>query len=235
LKQGESTSGGAGRGLVVLSGPSGAGKTTVSRAVARRLSLFISVSATTRSRRPGETEGIDYYFITREEFQKRIADGAFVEWAEVFGQYYGTPVEELEGARRRGKKLLLEIDVQGGIQVKKKFPEALAILLLPPNDKALRRRLSKRGTEQSEEVERRFAKARDEIETARRSGLYDAEVVNDDLENAIDEVVCIVQARTVFFTAENAEHAEKGRNGGTAMRPSTDSGRPEQVEGRNAE
>ena len=223
------------RDLVVLSGPSGAGKTTVSRAVARRLSLFISVSATTRSRRPGETEGVDYYFLSREEFQKRIADGAFVEWAEVFGQYYGTPVEELERARRRRKQLLLEIDVQGGIQVKKKFPEALAILLLPPNDKALRRRLSKRGTEQSEEVERRFAKARDEIEMARRSGLYDAEVVNDDLENAIDEVVCIVQARAVFFTAENAEHAEKGRDGGTAMRPSTDSGRPEQVEGRNTE
>ena len=183
------------RDLVVLSGPSGAGKTTVSRAVARRLSLFISVSATTRSRRPGETEGVDYYFLSREEFQKRIADGAFIEWAEVFGQYYGTPVEELERARRRRKQLLLEIDVQGGIQVKEKFPEALAILLLPPNDKALRRRLSKRGTEQSEEVERRFAKARDEIEMARRSGLYDAEVVNDDLENAIDEVVCIVQAR----------------------------------------
>ena len=161
----------SGRDIVVLSGPSGAGKTTVSRAVARRLSLFISISATTRSRRPGETEGVDYYFLSRDEFQKRIADGAFVEWAEVFGQYYGTPVEKLERARRRGKKLLLEIDVQGGIQVKKKYPEALAILLLPPNDKALRRRLSKRGTEEPEEVERRFAQAREEIETARRSGL----------------------------------------------------------------
>ena len=194
-KTGEATAGFPARDLVVLSGPSGAGKTTVSRTVARRLGLCISVSATTRSRRPGETEGVDYYFIGREEFQKRVAAGAFVEWAEVFGQYYGTPIGEMERARGRGKKLLLEIDVQGGIQVKKMFPEALAILLLPPNDKALRRRLSKRGTEAPEEVERRFAKARDEIAMARQSGAYDAEVVNDDLENAIDEVVCIVQAR----------------------------------------
>jgi len=185
----------AGRDLVVLSGPSGAGKTTVSRAVARRLSLLVSVSATTRRRRPGETEGVDYYFLRRDEFEKRVAEGRFVEWAEVFGQYYGTPVEELERAKSRGKVLLLEIDVQGGIQIKKKFPEALAILLLPPNDAALRRRLSKRGTEPLEEVEQRFAKAQEEVTVARHSSAYDYEVINDDLESAIDEIVCIVQAR----------------------------------------
>ncbi|HUW99766.1 MAG TPA: guanylate kinase [Phycisphaerae bacterium] len=182
-----------GRDLVVLSGPSGAGKTTVSRAVARRLTLLVSVSATTRRRRMGETEGLDYYFISREEFQKRIAEGRFLEWAEVFDQLYGTPVDEVERARKMGRRLLLEIDVQGGTQVKRKFPEAMAVLLLPPNDQALRRRLSKRGTEAPEEVERRFAKAREEVEKARQSGAYDAEVVNDDLESAIDEVVCIVQ------------------------------------------
>jgi len=184
----------SGKDLVVLSGPSGAGKTTVSRSVARRLELLISVSATTRSRRPGECEGIDYYFLSREEFQKRVGEGRFIEYAEVFGQMYGTPVEELERARQRGKKALLEIDVQGAIQIKKRFPEALAILLLPPGPAALKRRLSKRGTEKPEEVERRFAKAQDEVRMARESKIYDAEVVNDDLEAAIDEVVCIVQA-----------------------------------------
>jgi guanylate kinase len=194
--QGSPGEGLAGRDLVVLSGPSGAGKTTVSRAVARRLGLLVSVSATTRRRRVGETEGVDYYFITPEEFQQRIAAGRFVEWAEVFGQHYGTPVEELARARSLGRRLLLEIDVQGGSQVKKKFPEARAVLLLPPNDQALRRRLSKRGTEPTEEVERRFAKAREEVALARQSGAYDAEVVNDDLESAIDEVVCIVQGWT---------------------------------------
>ena len=186
----------SGRSLVVLSGPSGAGKTTVSRAVARRLGLLVSVSATTRRRRVGETEGVDYYFLPRDQFEARVAEGRFVEWAEVFGQLYGTPVEELARAQQAGKRLLLEIDVQGGIQVKKKFPEARAVLLLPPNDKALRKRLSKRGTEDPEEVERRFAQARGEVALARRSSAYDAEVVNDDIESAIDEVVCIVQGWT---------------------------------------
>jgi guanylate kinase len=182
-----------GRALIVLSGPSGAGKTTVSRAVARRLELRISVSATTRRRRAGEAEGIDYYFIPPEEFKKRIQDGRFIEWAEVFGHYYGTPKEELQQARHLGKRLLLEIDVQGAIQIKKRFPEALAVLLLPPGPAILRRRLAKRGTEAPEEVERRFAKAQDEVRLARQSQVYNAEIVNDNLEAAIDEVVCIVQ------------------------------------------
>jgi guanylate kinase len=183
-----------GRGLIVISGPSGAGKTTVSRAVARRLELRISVSATTRKRRAGEAEGIDYHFITHEEFRRRIQEDRFLEWAEVFGQYYGTPKGELERARTLGKRLLLEIDVQGAIQIKKRYPEALAVLLLPPGPAVLKRRLAKRGTEAPEEVERRIAKAQEEVRLARQAGVYDAEVVNDNLEAAIDEVVCIVQA-----------------------------------------
>jgi guanylate kinase len=184
---------GAGRNLIVLSGPSGAGKTTVARAVAGRMDLAVSTSATTRRPRPGETDGTDYYFIDKAEFQRRAAAGRFVEWAEVFGQFYGTPVEEVDRAGRTGKRLLLEIDVQGGILVKKKFPEALAILLLPPDPQALRARLSNRGTEAPEEVERRFAKAQDEIRMARESGAYDAEVVNDRLEDAVAEVISIIQ------------------------------------------
>jgi guanylate kinase len=179
--------------LVIVSGPSGVGKTTVSRAVANRMGLRESVSATTRQKRPGETDGVDYYFISREEFEKRVAAGRFVEWAEVFGQLYGTPLEEVERARATGSVLLLEIDVQGGSRIKRGYPEALAILLLPPDPQALRARLSRRGTEAPEEVERRFAKATEEVAAARAAHCYDAEVVNDDLQTAIDEVVSIIE------------------------------------------
>jgi guanylate kinase len=181
--------------LVVLSGPSGVGKTTVCREVASRLGLMESISATTRQIRPGEKKGVDYYFLSREEFQRRIDAGRFVEWAEVFGHLYGTPVEELQRARAAGQALLLEIDVQGGIRIKQKFPEALAILLLPPEPQALRARLSRRGTEAPEEAERRLAKATEEVATARAAGCYDAEVVNDDLGVAVNQVVSLIETR----------------------------------------
>jgi len=189
----ESLSHDTGKNLVVISGPSGTGKTTVARALAGRLDLAVSTSATTRPCRAGEKDGVDYTFLSREAFQKRIAEKRFVEWAEVFGHCYGTPVEELERANRAGKVLLLEIDVQGGIQIKKKFPEALAILLLPPDDETLRRRLASRGTETAEDFERRIAKAQEEIRMARASKRYDAEVVNDDLEAAIGDVGSRIQ------------------------------------------
>jgi len=181
--------------LIVLSGPSGTGKTTIARALPGRLDLVVSTSATTRPPRRGETDGKDYYFVTPEEFKRRIAENRFVEWAEVFGHCYGTPIEELERARKSGKMLLLEIDVQGGIQIKKKFPEALAILLLPPDEPALRQRLSHRGTEAPEDVQRRFAKAQEEVRMAREARCYDVEVVNDRLAETINEVVSIIRTR----------------------------------------
>jgi len=184
-----------GRNLVVVSGPSGAGKTTVTRALVKRTDLALSVSVTTRRPRPGETEGVDYYFITPEEFKKRVAAGRLIEWAEVFGNCYGTPVEELERARKLGKMLVLEIDVQGGIQIKKKYPEALAILLLAPDDETLCRRLAGRATDTAEEVRRRLALACKEIDMARQSGCYDAEVTNDDLARAVEKIVSIIPLR----------------------------------------
>jgi guanylate kinase len=185
-----------GRHLVVLSGPSGAGKTSVARALPARMpDLAVSLSATTRGPRPGEKDGVDYYFIDKAEFQKRVAEGRFAEWAEVFGQFYGTPLEELERACRSGRILLLEIDVQGGILIKRKYPEALAILLLPPDPQALRARLLKRGTEAPEEAQKRFDKAQEEIRLARQSQSYDVEIVNDRLEDAIAEVITVIQTR----------------------------------------
>jgi len=193
-RSGGKASAAGGRNLVIMSGPAGTGKTTVGRALPGQMDILISTSATTRRPRPGEVDGRDYYFVTEEEFQRRVDAGRFVEWAEVFGRHYGTPVEEIARAAGMGKPLLLEIDVQGGIQIRNKYPEALAILLLPPGPLAQRERLSKRGTETPEELERRFQKARDEVRMARESKCYDFEVVNDDLEAAVREVVRIIQA-----------------------------------------
>ena len=179
--------------LVVITGPSGAGKSTIAKAVCERTGVLYSVSRTTRQPRPGEVDGRDYRFVSREKFQQMIDADELLEWAEVFGNLYGTPAQPVRAAMLNGGTILLEIDIQGGLQVARRAPRATFVLILPPDDAELRRRLVGRGTESQDVIERRLAKARREIATARQSGSYTHTVVNDNLERAIQEVVAIIQ------------------------------------------
>jgi guanylate kinase len=179
--------------LVVISGPSGVGKGTIREAVLERTGAEFSVSATTRSPRPGEKNGRDYRFVGRDEFVRMRDRGELLEWAEVFGELYGTPEAPVRRAVADGRTVLLEIDVQGALQVHRKMPEATYVLIVPPSREELARRIGGRGTESDEDARRRLAKAEEEIAAARESGIYTHEVVNDDLDRAIEEVAGIVE------------------------------------------
>ncbi len=178
---------------IVISGPSGVGKSTIVRQVLARTGADFSVSVTTRPRRPEEVDGKDYCFVDRPTFEKMIAEGQLLEWAEVFGDYYGSPAAPVEEALAGGRTIILEIDVQGGLQVHRKCPAATFVLLLAPDEAELKRRLSARATEPTQQLERRFRKAQDEVRAARRSGVYTHTVINDDLARAVNEVVEIAQ------------------------------------------
>jgi guanylate kinase len=180
--------------LVVVSGPSGVGKSTIDREAVRRSGAEFSVSATTRPPRPDEVDGREYRFVDRETFEQMIRRGELLEWADVFGEYYGTPAEPVRRAMDEGRTILLEIDVQGGLQVHEKMPEATFVLIVPPDEEALEMRLRRRGTEDEPQFQRRLGKAKQELEVARKSGAYQHIVVNDDLERAIREVVDIIES-----------------------------------------
>ena len=174
--------------LIVLSAPSGAGKTTIAREILARhpADVMFSVSATTRAQRPGERDGVDYYFVTREKFEELIKGGSLIEHEEIFGNYYGTPKSEVERARQMGKSLLFDIDVKGGISIRKQFPsESLLIFIAPPNFAVLETRLRARKTESANTIERRLERAGMEMGMASE---YDFIVVNDDLGRAVKEV-----------------------------------------------
>lgn len=176
--------------VVVITGPSGVGKGTLIRALRDRIpELELSVSATTRKPRPGEEHGKDYWFLTLDEFERRIEDGGFVEHAEYSGQRYGTLRSELDLRVAAGRPVLLEIEVQGARQVRETMPEALQIFIAPPSADALRTRLIGRGTDDPEQIDRRLAVAEAELAAQSEFGVV---VVNDRLEDAIDELTGVV-------------------------------------------
>lgn len=163
----------------------------VRRVLGRRPNLVLSISCTTRDPRPGEEDGRQYRFVGHEEFDRMIEDGAFLEWAEVFGERYGTPASEVDASRRGGHDVLLEIDVQGAANVRGAVPDAILVFLEPPSEEELARRLTERGTESGEELERRLLEAHRELSKA---GSFDYVVVNDDVNRAADEVLAIIDA-----------------------------------------
>ncbi|MEO0482794.1 MAG: guanylate kinase [Planctomycetota bacterium] len=176
--------------LVIFSGPSGVGKTTITRGVERRVpDAVFSVSATTRAKTDADVDGVDYRFIDETEFDTMIAEDDFLEWADVFGKRYGTPRPWVDEQLRRGRVVILEIDVEGAKQVKSRRPEATAIFILPPSSEELLERLRSRKREDEAAIQRRFAEAQREIADARACGAYDHFLVNEDLEAAIDEAV----------------------------------------------
>lgn len=183
--------------LIVLSGPSGVGKTTLCQRVLEEVPARLSVSATTRQPRRSEVDGVDYYFLSPEEFERRESAGEFLESACVFGNRYGTPTAPVMAAVEAGQTVLLEIDVQGGMQVRKRVPQSLTIFIMPPSLEAwresLRSRLTQRGMDVPAEIERRLDEAAGEIDIARQSKAYDYFVVNDDLETAVRQLVGIIR------------------------------------------
>ena len=179
--------------LVVLSGPSGVGKGTVREALFKRgdHNLIYSISMTTRKPRDGEVNGREYYFVTKEEFEKNIQEGKMLEYAEFVGNYYGTPLSEIRKQLDQGNEVVLEIEVQGALQVREKMKDAIFIFIAPPTIDALYNRLKSRGTESEDVISERIEKAKRELDLAYK---YDYIVVNDTVENAADRIMAIIRA-----------------------------------------
>lgn len=175
--------------LIVVSGPTASGKSTLWRRLVRRPGVAFSVSATTRPPRAGEVDGRDYHFIAPEEFERRAGAGEFLEWARVHGRFYGTPRAGVEAALASGQDVVLEIDVQGAAQIRRSGLPAVSIFVLPPSYEVLEQRLRARGTEDETEIQRRLAVVRAEMAEAPH---YDHQVVNDDLERMVAQVEAIL-------------------------------------------
>ncbi|NBB84417.1 MAG: guanylate kinase [Alphaproteobacteria bacterium] len=179
---------------IVISGPSGVGKSSIAHALVHKLDAVFSVSMTTRAKTDQDREGVDYYFVDESAFRRAIDENRLLEWAEVFGHLYGTPRRMVEQQIHAGRDVILEIDVAGGKQIKAKMPEALAIFIDPPSKQHLLDRLNSRGRDDEPMIERRFREARREMAEARDCGAYDHFVVNDDLDTAINRTLDIVHA-----------------------------------------
>lgn len=180
--------------LLIISGPSGVGKTTITRAVAERVpGALVSVSVTTRPRTAADREGVDYRFVDEPAFLRMIEGEELLEHAEVFGRRYGTPRAWVEQRLAAGAVVILEIDVQGAVQVRRAMPEAFGVFILPPSEEELLARLRARKREDESAIQRRFSEAKREIAAAQGSGVYDAFVVNRELGSAIEETVGLVE------------------------------------------
>ena len=179
--------------LVVISGPSGVGKGTIRKALFDMPdnNFCYSVSMTTRKPRQGEVSGVDYFFVSREEFEHAIENDEMLEYAEFVGEYYGTPRKYIESRLSEGKEVIMEIEVQGALQVREKMPESVFVFIVPPSRKSLIERLKIRGTENPESIQKRLDKAEREYHLAYK---YDYIVVNDDVFNAADRIYAIIRA-----------------------------------------
>lgn len=180
--------------LFVMSGPSGTGKGTICKELINRENIYLSVSNTTRKIGPNETEGVTYYYVSTEEFERMIKDGEMLEYAQYNGNYYGTNKKRVADALDAGKDVMLEIEPQGALQVKHIFSDAVLIFVLPPSMEELRKRLVERGRESIEVIEKRIAAAEWEIQ---QSDKYDYKVINDDLEECVKEVIGIVNKERI--------------------------------------
>lgn len=175
--------------IFVFSGPSGCGKTTLCRLLEERMGAYYSISCTTRPKRSGEVDGVDYHFVTPQEFRKMVNDNAFLEWEEVHDNLYGTPKEPIATRDARGDLVVLDVDVKGALAVKSKWPSAVLVFIEPPSFQELENRLLSRGKDSREVIEKRLINARKEGEYA---GAYDHIVVNQDIEIAYREVANLI-------------------------------------------
>ena len=176
--------------MLVVSGPAGSGKGTVNKHLLALDDYCFSVSATTRAPRPGEIDGVHYHFITKEDFKQKIETGEMLEHAEYVGNYYGTPKAPVDAALSEGKNILLDIEVQGALQIKEKMPDAVMIYILPPDYETLLSRIRGRGTETEEVIQKRMTQARGEIEVFDQ---YDYIVTNDDFDRAAHDILAILK------------------------------------------
>ena len=180
--------------LIIISGPSGSGKGTVVKELIKQECFSLSVSATTRPPRPGEINGIHYYFYDKETFEKMKEEKELLEWAEFCGNYYGTPKKYVQKQMAENKNVILEIEVQGALQIKKMYPNCILIFMIPPNAKELQKRLTERGTEDKQTINRRMNRAIEEMEFVPQ---YDYIVINDTVEKAANAICSIVEAESM--------------------------------------
>lgn len=194
--------------LIVVSGFSGAGKGTLMKKLVEEYEGYsLSISATTRKPRPGEEHGREYFFLTREEFEQKIADNALIEHAQYCENYYGTPRDYVEEQMALGRDVILEIEIQGALAVKKQYPDAVLLFVAPPSAEELRRRLSARGTESAEVIDQRLRRAKEEAQGIES---YDYLLINDDLETCVKELHAIIDAAH-HAPMRNEEFIEKIR------------------------